>query len=73
MGGWLYITPEQGTIIESICDQFWTGCKGDGCKKCPLMSVCADNYAELQEPERTRRFEAGMWALADKALKASAS
>lgn len=73
MNGWLYITPEQGALIKSICDQFWTGCAGEGCKNCPLMSVCADNYAEFQEPERTRRFETGMWELADKALHPQAS
>ncbi len=74
MNGWLYITPEQGMLIKSICDKFWTGCAGEGCKSCPLLSVCADNSIDaLMEPEKTRRFETGMWELADKALQASAS
>lgn len=73
MNGWLYITPEQGALIKSICDQFWTGCKGEGCKKCPLMSACTDNSIDtLTEPEKTRTYETRMWELADKALSNTA-
>lgn len=70
MGGWLYITPEQGAIIESICDQFWDGCKGDGCQRCPLLPACDDvTISVMEEPERTRVFEQRMWELAKEATK----
>lgn len=70
MGGWLYITPEQGAIIDSICHEFWDGSAGEGCKKCPLLAACDDvSISVLDEPERTKTFEQRMWEMAKEAVK----
>lgn len=68
---WLYIPPEQGAIIDSICEEFYTGFKPDDCKGCPLAPVCKGNDEALpaDEPERTRAFEEGIWKLAEEATK----
>lgn len=68
--GWLHITPEQGAIIDSICNQFWSGCKGDGCRKCPLLPACMNEDAPLlPEPDRTEAWERGLWELADQVTR----
>lgn len=68
--GWLHITPEQGAIIDSICNQFWSGCKGDGCRKCPLLEACMNgDNPQLPEPDRTEAWERGLWELADKVTR----
>lgn len=68
MNKWFYITPEQGAIIQSICDQFWDQLTGDGCKRCPLYLACNDISIHcMEEPERTKTMELKMWELAKEA------
>ena len=68
MNEWFYITPEQGAIIESICDQFWDHLTGDGCQRCPLGPACNDISIHcMEEPERTKALELKMWELAKEA------
>lgn len=64
---WLYITPEQGGIVDSICNKFYTGFKVGDCPGCPLAPACKCDGDQLpiNEPDRTRRFEEWLWELAE--------
>lgn len=70
---WLYITPEQGAIIDSICEEFCTepGYRPNDCPACPLAAMCKCDADALPptEPELTRAFEQGLWGLAQEATK----
>jgi len=65
---WEYITPEQGAIIDSICNEFFDHLTSDGCEHCPLFEACNDISIHcMEEPERTKTFELKLWELAVKA------
>ena len=65
MSKWFYITQEQGTIIDNICDQYFDHLEGDSCQRCPLFPACNDISIHcMEEPERTKAMEQKMWELA---------
>ena len=64
---WLYLTPEQGAVIESICDVFRTGFKPEDCAGCPMEAACKSDDLPDEEPERTMTFERRLWEAAEAA------
>ena len=66
---WLYLTDEQGAILDRICGEFFTGYKDDDCPACPMRDACFSDDYPAEEPDRTEAFEKKMWELAKEATK----
>ncbi len=68
---WTYITPEQGAVIDAICEQFRTplSYRENDCPDCPIRQTCRMELPkgtnEAAAAERTRIFEEALAEAAD--------
>lgn len=55
---WIYVTEEDGALVNRICADFFTGYRPEDCPKCPLSTVCKDmNIPGASNAERTKNYE----------------
>lgn len=55
---WIYVTEEDGNLVDEICTKFFTGYHPEDCPECPVRDICFDVYFPgKNDAERTRLFE----------------